>query len=115
MKILALTLALCLTPALAAAAIVADVTWTDNSTTEDGFRIYRAVPPAAETLVGTVAAGVVTWTDPGPLTAGTQYCYHVAAYNALGEAARVAGDQGCALTIDVPAGATGVNVNIRVQ
>ena len=97
------------------AAQVADLTWTDNATNESGVKVYRKVGPGgAETLVNTLGPDVTAFTDPGPLSDGVNYCWHVEAFNALGPAARVAGDEGCAISLAIPPGVTGVNVNIRV-
>ncbi|MBS3788099.1 fibronectin type III domain-containing protein [Candidatus Bipolaricaulota bacterium] len=56
-----------------------ELTWTDNSTDEDGFRIYRN-----GSSLTTVGANQTEFTDTG-LSAGTTYTYRVAAYNTHGE------------------------------
>jgi len=65
------------------------LTWTDNSTNEDGFIIQRAPTPDTGTaLVGSfveiarVGKDVVTYTDKD-LPQGTRYTYRVAAFNAF--------------------------------
>jgi hypothetical protein len=55
------------------------LTWTDNSTNESGFDIYRN-----GVKVGSVAANVTTYTDTG-LLAATAYSYQVFAVNTLGQ------------------------------
>lgn len=62
-----------------------DLTWTDNSGNEDGFKIYRGDSPSTLTLRATVGAGVTSHTDTG-LTRKTTYYYKVCAYNTNGEA-----------------------------
>ncbi|MBN2857993.1 MAG: SUMF1/EgtB/PvdO family nonheme iron enzyme [Candidatus Delongbacteria bacterium] len=57
------------------------LTWIDNSTGEDGFKIDRKVGAAGTwvTDYAAVAANALTWTDTG-LTTGTIYYYKVRAY-----------------------------------
>jgi hypothetical protein len=58
--------------------------WTDNSSNETGFKIYRSTAstrPATETA--TVGAGVTNYRNVG-LTAGTKYYFWVGSYNASG-------------------------------
>jgi len=60
------------------------LTWTDNSTNEDGFRLERRLGSGtAFTQIATVGANVTMYTDTGLLNAMT-YCYRVQAYNAAG-------------------------------
>src|SRR5262249_17853988 len=56
------------------------LTWTDNSSDEDGFEIWRSTtgPGGTFTLLTTTAANATSSSDTG-LTAGTQYCYEVRA------------------------------------
>jgi fibronectin type 3 domain-containing protein len=64
--------------------------WTDNANNEDGFKVYRAVG-GGNTFVFVIALpadtnpapSIATWTDTG-LTAGTQYDYHIQAFNLAG-------------------------------
>lgn len=67
-----------------------NLSWTDNSTNEDGFRIERA-PGGTTTFaeIGTVAAGVTNYQSTG-LTGSTAYSYRVRAYNASGNSAYTA-------------------------
>ncbi|HHW49015.1 MAG TPA: hypothetical protein GXX14_10430 [Clostridiaceae bacterium] len=61
-----------------------NLTWTDNSTNEQGFRIERRRSGEANfRFVATVAAGVTNYKDTG-LNPGTVYYYRVAAYNKSG-------------------------------
>ncbi|MCR4399964.1 MAG: fibronectin type III domain-containing protein [Syntrophomonadaceae bacterium] len=61
-----------------------DLSWTDTSSNEDGFRIERSTGSGDYALVATVAAGAQAYSDTG-LTAGTTYRYRVAAYNSGGQ------------------------------
>jgi titin len=62
------------------------VSWTDNSSNEEGFRIERRSGTGAWTQVKSVDAGVVKWLDETAMPA-TAYSYRVKAYNAGGESA----------------------------
>lgn len=55
-----------------------DLSWTDNSSNEDEFRIYRA-----GTQIDTVGANTTTYSDTG-LSSDTSYCYEVQACNTGG-------------------------------
>ena len=59
--------------------------WTDNSSAENGFKIYRNSSDATSTasLVTTVAADVEAYSDSG-LSSATLYYYWVVAYNSGG-------------------------------
>ncbi len=57
--------------------------WTDNSSNESGFIIYRSADGNNWTTVDTAAAGATTFTDT-ELKYETQYTYRVAAYNMFG-------------------------------
>jgi hypothetical protein len=62
------------------------LSWTDNSTNEDGFKVYRCSNSSTctpSTLVTTTAANVISFTDSG-LVANTLYRYAVTSFNAAG-------------------------------
>lgn len=62
-----------------------DLTWTDNSTDETGFRIERApLPGGPFATVGSVGAGVTSFSDMG-LPASTPFSYRIIAFNAAGD------------------------------
>ena len=65
-----------------------DMSWTDNSNNEDGFRVERSDDGGGIwNEVGTTAADVATFSDAG-LTPGTAYMYRVYAFNlAVGDSA----------------------------
>src|SRR5262249_33556192 len=56
----------------------ATVSWTDSGTGETGFKIKRRTDTDGYTVVGTVDADTLTFTDSG-LDLGTTYYYRVAA------------------------------------
>jgi len=62
-----------------------DLAWTDNSTTETGFRVERCSGAACTNFaqIGTnTAANTTVFADSVGLAASTQYSYRVAAFNA---------------------------------
>jgi hypothetical protein len=60
------------------------VSWTDNSTTEDGFQVERKTGTTGSySQIATVGANTTSYTDTG-LTGGSTYCYHVRAFNSAG-------------------------------
>jgi galactose oxidase-like protein/glyoxal oxidase-like protein/fibronectin type III domain protein len=60
-----------------------DLTWTDNASTETGFRVERSPDGSSFTEIAIVGANVTTYADNG-LSASTQYWYRVRAYNGAG-------------------------------
>jgi len=64
-----------------------DLTWTDNATDEQGFRIERAPDvsgvPGTFAQIASVAANVTTYSSTG-LAGSTRYWYRVRAYSAVG-------------------------------
>jgi uncharacterized protein (TIGR02145 family) len=60
-----------------------NLSWTDNSTNETGFKIERKSGSGTYAVVGTTATDVTTFNDTG-LTASTTYTYRVYSYNAGG-------------------------------
>jgi hypothetical protein len=69
-----------------------NLTWTDNSNNETGFKIERATNSAFTqnlTLVATTAANATSYSNTG-LSAGTTYYYRARATNAVGDSANSA-------------------------
>ncbi|HUP01123.1 MAG TPA: fibronectin type III domain-containing protein, partial [Gemmatimonadota bacterium] len=60
-----------------------DLAWTDNATTEEGYRIERRQGQTGTwNEIGTVGPDVTVYTDTDPaLTPQTEYCYRVVAFN----------------------------------
>jgi hypothetical protein len=58
--------------------------WTDNSSDEDGFHVYRGVNGGPMLLLATVAANVTTYLDTNA-PAGSTLAYRVNAYNSFGQ------------------------------
>ncbi|RJQ22793.1 MAG: fibronectin type III domain-containing protein [Nitrospiraceae bacterium] len=64
-----------------------NLSWTDNSNNEAGFKIERkAGIGGTYTQIASVGADVTAYPDTG-LTAGTAYYYRVRAYNSFGDSA----------------------------
>ena len=61
-----------------------DLTWTDNSDNEDGFKIERSFDGSNFSLLHTVGANANTYNDTG-LAEETPYWYRVRAYNDTGD------------------------------
>ena len=60
------------------------LTWTDNSTNEDGFKIERKTGTTGSYAeIATVGANVTSYTNTA-LVDGSTYCFQVRAYNAAG-------------------------------
>ena len=74
--------------ATAASSTQINLSWTDNSNNEDGFRIERCQDAGCTSFVeiATVAANVESYSNTG-LTAATTYQYRVRAYNSGGNSA----------------------------
>ena len=60
-----------------------DLTWSDQSSNETGFKIERKTGVGAFAQIATVGPNTTTYADSG-LTAGTAYSYQVRAYNTGG-------------------------------
>ena len=60
-----------------------NLAWTDNSSGEDGFRIYRSTDGTTFTSIGTVGVNVRSYNSTG-LTGNRKYWYKVAAFNTAG-------------------------------
>ncbi len=60
-----------------------NLSWTDNSTNETGFKIERKTGTGTYAVVGTVNADVQTYNDLG-LTPNTTYTYRMYSYNTAG-------------------------------
>jgi hypothetical protein len=69
--------------ASAASVTQVNLSWTDNTIAEDGFKIERW-NGSGYAQINTVGANVTTYTDPG-LAHSTTYHYRVRAYNSAGD------------------------------
>ena len=74
--------------ATAASSSRIDLSWTDNSGGETGYKIERKTGAGGTySQVGTVGANVTSYSNTG-LSASTTYYYHVMAYNVTGDSAQ---------------------------
>jgi len=63
------------------------LTWTDNSTNEDGFAIERKTGPTGTfAQIATVGPRVTSYVDSG-IASVTTYCYRLLAFNTAGNSA----------------------------
>ncbi len=76
-----------------------NLTWTDNSTNETGFKIERRTLTGTYAVIGTVNTNVLTFTDSG-LTPSTPYIYRVYSYNSGGNSPSYSNEFG--LIIETP-------------
>ena len=60
-----------------------DLTWSDASNNEDGFKVERKSGTDAFSLIATLAQNVVTYSDKG-FTSGPTFSYRVYSYNTKG-------------------------------
>src|SRR5207302_2019781 len=72
--------------ATAASSSQINLSWTDNSNNETGFKIERSPDGTTFTQVATVGASITTYANVG-LAASTKYYYRVRAYNSGGNSA----------------------------
>jgi|GEM_PF-1763337 len=63
-----------------------NLSWTDNSSNETGFKIERKTGAGAFTQITTTAANATTYSDTG-LTKNTTYVYRIRSTNASGDSA----------------------------
>ena len=104
------SLALIAVPAHAAT-VRATLSWADNSTDEDGFRVERNVDAGALTTVASLPVDSTSYVDE-PLLLGTAYCYRIVAFNGLGDSAPSA--QACGTTPALPASPGGLQLIITI-
>ncbi|MDB6025946.1 MAG: putative Ig domain protein [Verrucomicrobiales bacterium] len=62
---------------------VINLAWVDNSSNEDGFKIYRSTDGTTFAAIKTVGIGVRTYSNTG-LTGNRKYWYRVYSYNTAG-------------------------------
>ena len=63
-----------------------DLSWTDNATNEQGFKVERSTDGVSFAQIATVGANVTTYANTGVVT-GTTYTYRVKAYNGPNDSA----------------------------
>lgn len=61
-----------------------NLSWSDNSTNETGFKVERKIGTGQYAALGTTMANVITFNDTG-LNSGVSYTYRVCSYNEAGD------------------------------
>ena len=84
MKVLWFALALILGTVSYVEAATVNLLWTDASSNEAGFRVYRQLNGAAFSVAGEVGENVATFQQDLPLD-DNMHCYQVTAFNVVGE------------------------------
>src|ERR1041384_3772169 len=59
------------------------LSWQDNSTNEDGFKVERASNGGIYAQIASVGANTQSYADSG-IVAGTSYCYRIRSFNTNG-------------------------------
>lgn len=77
-----------------------NLSWTDNSTNETGFKIERKTGSGTFTIVGTTATDITTFSDTG-LTTNTNYTYRVYSNNTGGNSVNYSNEVTLAATVNV--------------
>jgi len=84
-----------------------DLSWTDNSSDETGFKVERD-----GTLIATTAADATSYSDSG-LPCGTTYSYSVKAFNVSGDSTAVTGSATLACPTSTPSTTCLTNISTR--
>jgi fibronectin type 3 domain-containing protein len=92
--------------AAAASTSQINLSWSDNSSSETGFEIYRSPDNSSWALVTTAAANATSYANSG-LAGGTRYYYRVRAVNASGPSGY--SNSADAVTLGPPPAPTGLN------
>jgi fibronectin type 3 domain-containing protein len=84
-----------------------DLSWTDNSSDENGFKIERKTSGGEYSEIATVCANVTNFSDTG-IASNSTYFYRVRAYNDNGNSA-YSNEASAAASTTHPAAPTGLN------
>ncbi len=91
-----------------------DLSWPDNATAEDGYRIERKIGNCESAnswgLVTSTAAGATSYSETG-LSTGTDYCYRVRAYKNSGDSSRWLEDTTSTATPSAPGSFSATTLN----
>jgi hypothetical protein len=86
-----------------------NLTWSDNSSDETGFEIYRSTDNSNWTLVTTTAANTTSYPNSG-LLSGTRYYYRVRAVNGMGASGYTTGNAVTGGAAQAPSGLSALPV-----
>ncbi|MDX2000458.1 MAG: hypothetical protein SF066_22285 [Thermoanaerobaculia bacterium] len=67
--------------------LLVTLAWTDRSSNETGFKVYRGIGTATPTLLATLAANETSYLD-ATVVPNTTYVYQVASFNGRGESSK---------------------------
>ncbi len=81
------------------------ISWTDNATGEDGYKIERKTGSGSYNQMTTSAANTTSYADSG-LTDGTTYTYRVRAYNTIPADSFYSNEASTATLLNPPTGLT---------
>ncbi|RJQ49682.1 MAG: DUF2341 domain-containing protein [Nitrospiraceae bacterium] len=89
-----------------------NLSWTDNSNTESGYKIERKIGTGGTyTQVVDIGKDVIMYFDTG-LTKGTTYYYKIRAYNSFGDSDNSNDTYATTLAVDQPSATTSPATNI---
>jgi hypothetical protein len=93
-----------------------EFSWEDNSSYEDGFKIFRSPDDSTYTQIDTTDPNIASYTDTG-LTQSTLYYYKVLAYNSVNESDDDSAAEGptSATTLTAPSSAPDAPTNLQAQ
>lgn len=79
-----------------------NLSWTDNATNEEGFKIERKSGGGNYTVIGSTGVNLTTFSDQG-LTPNTAYTYRVYAYNSAGNSIQYSNEVTITTQDNIPA------------
>ncbi len=82
-----------------------NLSWTDNATNEDGYKIERKTGTGNYAVIGSTATNLTTFSDLG-LTPNTSYTYRVYAYNSAGNSVQYSNELTIATQDSIPSSLT---------
>lgn len=91
-----------------------DLTWTDNSTNEAGFRIERSANGGSYSVIGSTGTNATRYMDTG-LAHGVSYAYRIYAYNNVGSSSSYASVSRSTAGLSTPVAPGGVTVNYNPE
>jgi uncharacterized protein (TIGR02145 family) len=91
-----------------------NLSWTDNSTNETGFKIERKTGSGTYNVVGTTATDITIFNDFG-LTPGTTYTFRVYSNNAVGNSLTYSNEVTMSTTANLPTLTTNPITNITTN
>jgi hypothetical protein len=78
-----------------------NLSWTDNATTEDGYKIERKTGAGSYAVIGSTTTNLSTFSDLG-LNPNTSYTYRIYAYNSAGNSVQYSNEITIATQDSIP-------------